>query len=63
MTPSSAYFVFIARRRESEAETSAFEGEFDRHVYALDQPSPRPRPAGGLTPDEIKFVENSTVMT
>jgi hypothetical protein len=34
--------------------------EIDQQVYALYQPSPRLRPAGGLTPEEIKIVEDSS---
>jgi hypothetical protein len=41
------------------ADTSAQEAEIDRHVYALYRPSPRLRPAGGLTPAEIKLIEES----
>lgn len=39
-----------AKQRDAGADTSALEGEIDQRVYAL----------YGLTPEEIKIVEDST---
>ena len=42
--------VLAAKRADPAADTSALEREIDQRVYAL----------YGLTPDEIKIVEDST---
>ena len=41
--------ILAAKRAGPAADTTALEREIDRHVYAL----------YGLTPDEIKLVEDS----
>ena len=41
--------ILAAKQRDARADTSEMEQEIDRHVYAL----------YGLTPEEIKIVEES----
>jgi hypothetical protein len=41
------------------ADTSALQREIDQQVYALYLPAPSLRQAGGLTPEEIKMVEEA----
>ena len=47
---SLARQILAAKRADAGADTSALEAEIDRHVYAL----------YGLTPAEIKIVEESS---
>jgi len=59
-TVSASGRILAAKKRNPEAETPALAAEIDRHVYALYQPSPRLRLAGGLTADEVKLVEEAS---
>ena len=57
--PKRVEKVLAAKKRNPAADTSALEGEIDQQVYARYLPAPRLRQAGGLTPEEIKIVEES----
>ena len=51
--------TIAAKRENPQADTSAWEREIDERVYRLHLPAPRLRQAGGLTPEEIKIVEEA----
>ena len=51
--------ILAAKQRKDGADVSALEREIDGLVYALYQPMPGLRQAGGLTKDEIKIIEEA----
>ena len=51
--------ILAAKRANPQADTSAWEREIDERVYRLHLPAPRLRQAGGLTPEEIKIVDEA----
>jgi hypothetical protein len=58
---SSLWLEFIGvQRRRYTNRCDGLDRQIDALVYDLYQPSPRLRPAGALTPAEIKIVESTT---